>query len=87
MKGLATSSQVEVIKAGKKGKNNRVSSPRDSNAAILYPNNNIEGNGSAGMDTRRHTLSKGANSGENILDKSSNALYLQGIPPEAVKDR
>jgi hypothetical protein len=63
-----------------------VSSPRDGDAAILYPNNK-EGNGSVGMDTRRRTLSKGANSGENILDKTSNALYLQGIPPEAVKDR
>ena len=42
LKGLATSSQVEITQAGRRITREKIflGSPRDADAAILYPNNN-----------------------------------------------
>jgi hypothetical protein len=92
LKGLAASNQVEITQAGKKLLKDKGfgSSPRDGDAAILYPNGIVT---REGHDTRRLTSNKlPVNLGENPRNTisghgSSGALYLHGIPPEAVKDR
>ena len=79
---------MEITQAGKRITRDKIflSSPRDADAAILYPSNA----GKDAHDTRRLTSNKlPVNLGETSpnMTGSSGALYLQGIPPDAVKDR